>query len=208
PGSSRGRGPGGQRRAGGPATPRARAAVADRGGVACRGRGGGAAGGDPGTAGRGPRRLAPGRLEGAARRPRAGGRGRSGRRGAAAGTSPRGLRWHTRARTWRSPMSPELLDWAIALGTGGVAALAGWPLTRLALHLAAGRDRARAQLPAEHEELETAAQETADDGAVAGAVTQEDLDPTPAVDDDGLLRGGLWIGLLERLIIAGGVALG
>ena len=105
-------------------------------------------------------------------------------------------------------MSPELLDWAIALGTGGVAALAGWPLTRLALHLAAGRDRARAQLPAEHEELETAAQETADDGAVAGAVTQEDLEPTPAVDDDGLLRGGLWIGLLERLIIAGGVALG
>lgn len=28
------------------------------------------------------------------------------------------------------------------------------------------------------------------------------------VDDEGLLRGGLWIGLLERLIIAGGVALG
>ena len=42
------------------------------------------------------------------------------------------------------------------------------------------------------------AAEAVDDGAV-GTVT---------VDDDGLLRGGLWIGLLERLIIAGGVALG
>ena len=100
-------------------------------------------------------------------------------------------------------MSPELLDWVVALGTGGVAALAGGPLTRLALHLAAGRDRARAELSAEQ-----AAPRAADDGTVARAVAQDDLDPTPAVDDDGLLRGGLWIGLLERLIIAGGVALG
>ena len=115
-------------------------------------------------------------------------------------------------------MSPELLDWVTALGVGVTAALAGWPLTRWALHLAAGRDRmltdARAPQAEEPRDPEGAAvatsppeppigasqdaAEAVDDGAV-GTVT---------VDDDGLLRGGLWIGLLERLIIAGGVALG
>ena len=120
-------------------------------------------------------------------------------------------------------MSPELLDWVTALGVGVTAALAGWPLTRWALHLAAGRDRmltdVRAPQAEEPRDPEGAAVATSspdppteasldaaeavgdggvDDGAV-GTVT---------VDDDGLLRGGLWIGLLERLIIAGGVALG
>lgn len=32
--------------------------------------------------------------------------------------------------------------------------------------------------------------------------------PSRDVDDDGLLRGGLWIGLLERAFVAGGIALG
>lgn len=115
-------------------------------------------------------------------------------------------------------MSPELLDWVTALGVGVTAALAGWPLTRWALHLAAGRDRMltdvrapQAEEPRDPEGAAVAtsppeppigasqdAAEAVDDGAV-GTVT---------VDDDGLLRGGLWIGLLERLIIAGGVALG
>ena len=115
-------------------------------------------------------------------------------------------------------MSPELLDWVTALGVGVTAALAGWPLTRWALHLAAGRDRRltdvrapQAEEPRDPEGAAVAtsppeppigasqdAAEAVDDGAV-GTVT---------VDDDGLLRGGLWIGLLERLIIAGGVALG
>ena len=115
-------------------------------------------------------------------------------------------------------MSPELLDWVTALGVGVTAALAGWPLTRWALHLAAGRDRMltdvrapQAEEPRDPEGAAVAtsppeppigasqdAAEAVDDGAV-GTVT---------VDDDGLLRGGLWIGLLERLIIAGGLALG
>lgn len=81
-------------------------------------------------------------------------------------------------------MSPVLIGLVVA-GCAVVAALAGWPLTRGALWLASGRERRTAE---------------------------EDAPATVRVgapeDDDGLLRGGLWIGLLERALVAGAVALG
>ena len=112
-------------------------------------------------------------------------------------------------------MSLELLDWVTALGVGATAALAGWPLTRWALHLAAGRDRklTETETPAAVPHLPESAEPAAPPpDPPTGAFPDTPVDDAPVddatVDDEGLLRGGLWIGLLERLIIAGGVALG
>ena len=110
-------------------------------------------------------------------------------------------------------MSPELLDWVTALGVGVTAALAGWPLTRWALHLAAGRDRMLTDARAPQAEEPRDPEGTAVAMSSPDPPTEASLDAAEAVgdggvDDEGLLRGGLWIGLLERLIIAGGVALG
>lgn len=107
-------------------------------------------------------------------------------------------------------MSLELLDWVTALGVGATAALAGWPLTRWALHLAAGRDRklTETETPAAVPHLPESAEPAAPPpDPPTGAFPDTPVDDA-TVDDEGLLRGGLWIGLLERLIIAGGVALG
>lgn len=129
-------------------------------------------------------------------------------------------------------MSPDLLTVCAALGFGIAAALLGWPLTRLTLHLAAGRDRARreestapadtdADVPGDtdgsgHEGDPDSGHEGDPDLDLDADMRDVDTgdphtDPDPVVrdvDDDGLLRGGLWIGLLERAFVAGGIALG
>ncbi|HLR43713.1 MAG TPA: hypothetical protein VK065_00840 [Brevibacterium sp.] len=103
-------------------------------------------------------------------------------------------------------MGGDLLTTAAALGIGLAAALLGWPLTRLVLHVAAGRHRAESsatQRGRPDEAPALADEAPPDDGiALVGEVEAAD------VDDEGLLRGGLWIGLLERGVVAGGVALG
>lgn len=97
-------------------------------------------------------------------------------------------------------MGGDVLPTTAALCCGIVAALLGWPLTRLVLHVAAGRDRTEAvdSELAVADEIEHAGEPTVADEVEAAA----------DVDDDGLLRGGLWIGLLERGFVAGGLALG
>lgn len=97
-------------------------------------------------------------------------------------------------------MRGDVVTTIAALGVGVVAALLGWPFTRLVLHVAGGRDRAQAAdaAPAVAEDVETAGQ----------APVADEVEPAADVDDDGLLRGGLWIGLLERGFVAGGIALG
>lgn len=120
-------------------------------------------------------------------------------------------------------MSPDLLTVCAALGFGIAAALLGWPLTRLTLHLAAGRDRARreestapadtdADVPGDPDsghEGDPDLDLEADMRDVDAGDPHTDPDPVVRdVDDDGLLRGGLWIGLLERAFVAGGIALG
>lgn len=97
-------------------------------------------------------------------------------------------------------MGGDVLTTVAALGVGIVAALLGWPLTRLVLHVAGGRDRTEAadSVVAVAEDVEA---------AVEPPVADE-IEPASDVDDDGLLRGGLWIGLLERGFVAGGFALG
>lgn len=46
------------------------------------------------------------------------------------------------------------------------------------------------------------------DQQASSGTGQSAPDRVQDVDDDGLLRGGLWIGLLERAFVAGGIALG
>ncbi|GAA4512936.1 hypothetical protein [Brevibacterium yomogidense] len=103
-------------------------------------------------------------------------------------------------------MSPDVLTVCAALGIGIAAALLGWPLTRLTLHVAAGRDRARREEAAAPDDTDAEVP-----GRTGDTSHEDDPDPDTAVhdvDDDGLLRGGLWIGLLERAFVAGGIALG
>ena len=97
-------------------------------------------------------------------------------------------------------MGGDVVATIAALGVGVVAALLGWPFTRFVLHVAGGRDRMQAG---------DAAPAVAVEGRADGpASVAEEVEPAADVDDDGLMRGGLWIGLLERGFVAGGIALG
>ncbi len=101
-------------------------------------------------------------------------------------------------------MGGDVLTTLVALGVGVVAALLGWPLTRLVLHVAGGRARARA---AEAVEAPVVDEAEAPDEVIDPPVADE-VAALGRVDDEGLLRGGLWIGFLERGFVAGGIALG
>ncbi|MGO1396815.1 MAG: hypothetical protein ACTHVY_00930 [Brevibacterium yomogidense] len=108
-------------------------------------------------------------------------------------------------------MGGDVVTTIAALGVGIVAALLGWPLTRLVLRVAGGRDRARAAHAEADvaEDCAVAEEAVAEDVETVGRPTVADeVEPAADVDDDGLLRGGLWIGLLERGFVAGGIALG
>lgn len=91
-------------------------------------------------------------------------------------------------------MNIDLASWdlLIVLGASVLSAVAGWPLTSLILHLAASRTERR--LPP--------LSPRADDPQVPASRE------TAPIDTPGLLRGGRWIGMLERLLITGGTALG
>ncbi|WAL41245.1 hypothetical protein BRM1_05190 [Brevibacterium sp. BRM-1] len=105
--------------------------------------------------------------------------------------------------TMAAGLDPLWLDGLIVLVAALGAAGLGWPVTSAVLHVAASRSGRRV--------APLAAPGRADDppgvpgagGGRAGAGTE----PRP-IDTPGLLRGGLWIGLLERLLIAGGIAVG
>lgn len=115
---------------------------------------------------------------------------------------------------------------ALALSTGG-----GWVTTRLVLHLAsrssdAGRTTSPAVAPTESGHTSATADTThlapADEPRRAATPTEPDGEPletttpTPAPASDGpegpsalaALRGGTWIGLLERLATTGALLLG
>ena len=79
-----------------------------------------------------------------------------------------------------------MLELVAVLAAGLAASLIGWPVTSLILRAAASRR----EKPALAIKQEPAVQDA------------------PAIDSPGLLRGGLWIGLLERFTAAVAIALG
>lgn len=76
------------------------------------------------------------------------------------------------------------------------AAVLGWPVTSGILNLAARADAPTGGEPARGEAEAARGEADHDNGTAA------------SIDDSGLLRGGLWIGILERTLIAGGIAAG
>ncbi|MBW4095434.1 MAG: hypothetical protein HIU81_08675 [Acidobacteria bacterium] len=96
----------------------------------------------------------------------------------------------------------DFLWWALAMV---VAALGGWPVTAGVLRLARESDARKARTDAvpRNEKTDPAADSTVDDlpeAADTSGMTADD--GTRAADGTEILRGGLLIGVLERLAVA------
>lgn len=105
-----------------------------------------------------------------------------------------------------------------------VSALGGWPLTATVLGWAArSRDAGTDPSPARPEDLATdddaapvpdadgtAASATASTGPSSAGTPADEATapPAPAQPEGSLLRGGTWIGILERIAVTGTLALG
>lgn len=84
----------------------------------------------------------------------------------------------------------------IVIAASITSALVGWPITSLILRIAARTDESADLRPEAGQERPTASEEEPEEGA------------DEAIDGAGLLRGGLWIGLLERALVTGGIVVG
>lgn len=98
-------------------------------------------------------------------------------------------------------LDPLWLDGLVVLGAAAASALIGWPVTLGVLRWAASQTERKtpplvdpqAQPPAAGDDMTPGQQMTV---------------PSRPIDTPGLLRGGLWIGLLERVLITAGIAVG